>query len=1138
MKFRRLKIAGFKSFADPVEFRFDDGLTGIIGPNGCGKSNFMEALRWVMGASSARALRGGEMDDVIFAGNSARPSRNVAEVSLLIDNSARRAPAAFNDTDIIEISRRITRGQGSTYTLNGREVRARDVQLLFADASTGANSPALVRQGQISELIAAKPQNRRRILEEAGGVAGLHTRRREAELRLKAASDNLQRLSDVMGEVEGSLNRFKREAKQAEGYKALSAEIRALELGLLTAQVCTMRDAEADARAALAACRADVAATTSAMAMAETAALNAADGLPALDEELTVATAVHQRAALALDGVDRDEAALRQMLAHHGAEAARLLADSAREDTLQADAATTLARLTVSLSEAEAASRDAPDTLTAAAAALTAHEADRQALDTEIEEATRTLARVGAERRNHLSQMLTVQDRAGRLQAELDEVAREVEGLRTPPAGLDAATTALSMAEAARADAVTARDAAHAAREAARTTEESSRTALREAESNLHAHSAEYKALTALTARVEATDPPPVMRDVRAEPGYEAALAAAIGTDLNAALLTTAPRHWAGADVHAQSWPDGVEPLAPHVDAPPALAARLAAIGVCADGAGARLMPALHPGQRLVSRAGQMWRWDGYVATTEAPIAAQLTQKNQLAALEAARPALEAAVESAKAAYADAQTKARAADAALRTAEATVKTSEAAEHTARRTLHTLSEQDMRRTARLEGLGERSLKLAEDLAEARAAVEAAQTALSTLPSDDGEPASLTAARARRVELAATIDSLRAEITLADRERDARARRITALTRDIADWQARHSAAQRRIAELTAAHEAAVQAEANTEVELAQFASRRTTLAEQVRVADDRLTRARDARTEAEAKRAEAERTRRAAEAAASDARAALARAEAVVEAATERLTDATQRLMANTGQDIGPLDGLTTPALPADAELALERLKGKREAMGPVNLRAAEELAEAEGRITTMRTEYDDLTSAIDKLKRAITTLNVEARTRLAEAFEAVNGHFQSLFQTLFQGGEARLELIEADDPLDAGLEIYAQPPGKRLTTLSLLSGGEQALVAVALIFSVFLVNPAPLCTLDEVDAPLDDANVDRFCRLLEDMRQRADSRFIVVTHNPVTMARVDRLYGVTMAERGVSQVVTIDLLNAEHLMAG
>jgi chromosome segregation protein len=243
LHFQRLRLSGFKSFVEPTEFRIEPGLTGVVGPNGCGKSNLLEALRWVMGANSAKAMRGAGMDDVIFAGSGGRPGRNHAEVTLTIDNADDTAPAAFGRPPVLEVVRRIDRGAGSTYRVNGKEVRARDVQLLFADASTGANSPALVRQGQISELIAAKPQNRRLILEEAAGVAGLHTRRHEAELKVRAAESNLERLDDVARELESSLGRLKREARQAERYKRLAAQIRVLQGALLHARWSEAREA-------------------------------------------------------------------------------------------------------------------------------------------------------------------------------------------------------------------------------------------------------------------------------------------------------------------------------------------------------------------------------------------------------------------------------------------------------------------------------------------------------------------------------------------------------------------------------------------------------------------------------------------------------------------------------------------------------------------------------------------------------------------------------------------------------------------------------------------------------------------------------------------------------------------------------
>uniref|UniRef100_UPI0037841334 AAA family ATPase n=1 Tax=Brevundimonas sp. TaxID=1871086 RepID=UPI0037841334 len=396
MQFQRLRLVGFKSFVDASEVFIEPGLTGIVGPNGCGKSNVLESMRWVMGANSAKAMRGQGMDDVIFAGASNRPPRNHAEVQLTIDNAQRRAPQPFTDSPVLEVSRRIDRGQGSTYRINGKEVRARDVQLLFADASTGANSPALVRQGQISELIAAKPQNRRRILEEAGGVAGLHTRRHEAELRLKAAEANLERLDDIGRELETALTRLKREARQAEKYKKISAEIRALQAALLYVRWNDARVAAEAAAEELHQADRAVADATGAAARAQTAALSAQEGLKPAKEEDAVAAALLHRASLERDRLDMAEQQARAEVERLTAEGARIATDAEREARMAEDAAAELARLTTDLDALTAEVAAAPARGPELDAALAAAEDARRAADAEVERIAGTLAAVEA----------------------------------------------------------------------------------------------------------------------------------------------------------------------------------------------------------------------------------------------------------------------------------------------------------------------------------------------------------------------------------------------------------------------------------------------------------------------------------------------------------------------------------------------------------------------------------------------------------------------------------------------------------------------------------------------------------------------------------------------------------------------
>ena len=396
MEFQRLRIVGFKSFVDPVEFRIEPGLTGVVGPNGCGKSNVLESLRWVMGANSAKAMRATGMDEVIFAGSSDRPARNHAEVTLTIDNAERRAPQPFTDAPLIEVSRRIDRGAGSTYRVNGKEVRARDVQLLFADASTGANSPALVRQGQISELIAAKPQNRRRILEEAGGVSGLHTRRHEAELRLRAAEANLARLDDISGELETQLNRLKREARQAEKYKKIAAEIRALQSALLYARWADAKAALQAANEALSEADREVEDRARASTRAQTAALAAAERLKPAREEDAVAAALLHRMTLERDRLDMLDRAARETVERLTDDIRRIVGDRERETEMRDDAVAQVERLSEELAALRAEAEAAPQRGPELQAAVEAAEAARAQADAEVERLAGAVASIAA----------------------------------------------------------------------------------------------------------------------------------------------------------------------------------------------------------------------------------------------------------------------------------------------------------------------------------------------------------------------------------------------------------------------------------------------------------------------------------------------------------------------------------------------------------------------------------------------------------------------------------------------------------------------------------------------------------------------------------------------------------------------
>ena len=1151
MRFSRLRLNGFKSFVDPTDLIIHDGLTGVVGPNGCGKSNLLEALRWVMGENRASAMRGDGMEDVIFAGAASRPARNFAEVALTIDNSERLAPSGFNEADQLDVVRRITRDAGSAYKVNGKDVRARDVQMLFADASTGSHSPALVRQGQISELINARPKNRRRILEEAAGISGLYQRRHEAELKLNATEQNLARVDDVIEQLAQQLAQLQRQARQAARYREIGMDLRRAE-GMLLYR----RWREADA--ARAAAEGDLRGALGAAARAEAEALAATRGreaqeaaLPPLREEEAIAAAVLQRLTLQRDALTDEERAAAATIATLATRIAQLGADLDREAALNRDAGETIARLEWEQAQIARAAEGQEDRL--AAAVEVAREASAVLAEAEarLTAETEDVARLSA--RHQSAQRLQAEARTGR-DRSLAEAARAQGAAEEAAAARDRAARDQAAAEAAQAEAQEAAEAAEAALIAADTArtdaqarEAEARAARSGAEGEASALRAEVAALARLVER-ESASGRQIMDRLRVEAGYERALGAALADDLRAPEVTDGQASgWAHLPPYdaPPALPAGVEPLAARVAAPGVLARRLGQIGVVAKDEGARLQPALRPGQRLVSREGDLWRWDGFRAAAEdAPSAAalRLQQLNRLVELkrdleevaakaEGARQAHEVltrqladtteADRAAREARREADRRLAEAGRALNRAEADRSMAQGRLETARLSLARHEEEAQAAALRLME-AERAAADLPDLDEARAAIEAVKQAVE-------------AARITMMSRRAAQDELR-------REGEARVRRRQEITKELSGWRHRLETAEKRTAELEARRAASAADLAAAEAQPARLAARRAELDEALEAANDRRRAAADRLAEAETALRAAQVTERDAERAAGEAREARARAEARADAARAAVAAAAQRIAEEAETTPAELlarlgaDPETMP--PADTlDHDVTRLRRQRDALGAVNLRAEEDAREVAAEHDMLAREKADLEEAVRKLRSGIAGLNREGRERLLTAFEQVNGNFRLLFTHLFGGGEANLVLVESDDPLEAGLEIMCQPPGKKLATLSLLSGGEQTLTALALIFAVFLTNPAPICVLDEVDAPLDDANVTRFCDLLDEMTRRTDTRFLIITHHAVTMSRMDRLFGVTMQEQGVSQLVSVDLKRAEALVA-
>ncbi|ABS13344.1 chromosome segregation protein SMC [Brucella anthropi] len=1148
MRFSRLRLVGFKSFVEPMEFVIEGGLTGVVGPNGCGKSNLVEALRWVMGENSYKNMRASGMDDVIFSGSATRPARNTAEVTLFLDNSDRTAPAAYNDADELQVSRRIERESGSVYRINGKEARAKDVQLLFADQSTGARSPSMVGQGRIGELIQAKPQARRALLEEAAGISGLHTRRHEAELRLRAAETNLERLDDVVGELGSQIESLKRQARQANRFKALSADIRRAEAALLHLRWSQAKMQEGEAQSALAQATSAVGDMAQAQMNAAKVQAVGAHKLPELREAEAKAAAALQRLSIARTQLDEEGERLRARRAELIKRLEQLSADVAREEEMMRENADILARLDDEEQELIAAAEESGERDQELHALFEEAEVRLQDSENALSRVTAERAEAAAERVQIERALKETRDRRDRLSVQMEAIERDIAAVAEQIGGLfdpaekrivvDSCMEALAFAEEMVA---TAEELVASAREA----EAASRQPLSEARTELNRIETEAQTLARILNASETGQFPPVVEELRVEKGYEVALGAALGEDLDAASDENAPVYWAynpaaNAD---PALPDGVTPLDRLVEGPQQLRRRLAQVGVVSESEGKRLQTMLRPGQRLVSKTGALWRWDGYTASADAPTPAaqRLAQKNRLAELEQEAIAARKRAEQAEQDVQRTEVGVREAVEQERVARDQWRAKQRKLDEAREALAAAERAAGQLATRRAGLEDSKAHLKENLEEAQIRVTEAEDRLDAMPDIDAIGERLAALSSEVMSDRTALAEARAAYEGLRREADARKRRLEMIALERRNWKTRAENADRHIAALNdrraeTADEAEVLAEAPDEIE-----GRRRALLNELSQADALRKQAGDILAEAEAAQAELDKTAALAIQQLAASREQRARAEERLAAAEERRKDAEARIaealncppheaIRQTG--LGPDEALPDPD---QLERQLERLKIDRERLGAVNLRADEEQEELSGRLGIIVSEREDVIEAIKKLRQAIQSLNREGRERLLAAFDVVNVQFQRLFTHLFGGGTAELQLIESDDPLEAGLEILARPPGKKPQTMTLLSGGEQALTAMALIFAVFLTNPAPICVLDEVDAPLDDHNVERYCNLMDEMAASTETRFVVITHNPITMARMNRLFGVTMGEQGVSQLVSVDLQTAERL---
>ena len=814
MKFKNLEMTGFKSFSEKTTVLIEKGLTGIVGPNGCGKSNIVEALRWCMGENSAKSMRGSGMEDVIFSGTSNLPSKNISEVKILLDNLEKSGPVQYKEFEEISVKRKIEKDKGSKYYINDKEVRARDVQTFFADLSTGAHSPSLISQGRIGQLVTAKPIERKTILEEAAGISGIHARRQEAETRLNAAENNLKRADELKRQQQKQLDNLKKQAEEATRYKEISKEIKKIEAGLYFLKI---KEIEKDKK-------------------------QISEKLSELDDEISAINIDFNHNNTLLDEENKKLAPLRDKKMESAAtlqkinlDIKNLVEEETRVKALQEKLEKSFKTVNSDLEREKSISLDA--------------DLNEKRISKEKEDLLNTENKLLEVETTSSKELLSSKSQLNQLQNQLDLMLDQIE---------------------------------------------------KDIDKDIKLSKETFKNLKQLVKKITLS-----------QEDY-------------------AEKYGKNKSIESDS---------------------------------------IKRKERIKNISIELENWRNLKTNSEKMISELNDRKNKI----------------------------------------------------------------------------------------------------------------------------------ELELGDNQKNPE-RIATSKGQNLQNLEN----TKKRNQEI--------------EIELLEAEKKYNSINENIREIQVKLTGLKENK----------------------------ARNEATIEGIENRKKDLLYSVKNDLNiesessilafSDLHELEGESLPTIQEQID-KIEKTKKKRDSLGSVNLRADEETKKYETEIKKMEDEREDLYSAIVKLKTSIDELNQKGRERLLDAYTKVNRKFNEVYTKLFNGGTAKIELVDSDDPLEAGLEMFVSPPGKRLQSITLLSGGEQALTALSLVFAVFLVNPSPICVLDEVDAPLDDANVTRFCNLLDELTKITNTKFIIITHHALTMSKMDRLYGVTMAEQGVSQLVSVDLQRAEELVA-
>ena len=1133
MKFKKLKLNSFKSFVEPVDFEIQDGLTGIVGPNGCGKSNVVEAFKWVMGESSAKQMRGDDMDDVIFGGSSNRPARDISEVTIVLDNTEMKTLSQFNEYDELEVKRRIERGKGSGWTINSNSVRAKDVNLLFADNSTGARTSGIVSQGQIANLINAKPETRRSLLEEAANITGLHHRRHEAELRLNAADTNLERLADVIITMEDQKKSLIKQARQASRYKSVGDRLRKVEAILLLKKYTDRQKGLEKLNELFINANKLYIDLSKKLGVAENNRLNASNLLPTLRKKESEHFAVLQNFKINLSAIENE---LNQIIDKQNKAKVSLeniKENTNREKSLNFEAEKVLKRLE---KESEILIKD----LGRQEIKFEKNNEELYRVQKESDEAEKEQREIVSLINSNKFKYDSLNSERIRLNHKKSKFIDEI----TSYQNIDNETKINKIEEQLL---KTNKEIISSQNDLAKSEEkfekissdlDVSKSIVENSSKNYQSINTELNAIKRIVQKDEKKDTLKLSQKLIVKEGYENSVSHVLGESLEASLIESSQPHWVKVNNSNQSgYPKNTDPLINFIDKPSLANNLLSSVGIAKSEEDAqKLQKNLLPGQSITTNKGGLWRWDGFVIPPGSTSAASeiLKQTNRMITLEDEKITSYEKLKNDEEKYnlnLDNFTKIK------NKIESQNLSLNEKKETKTRLEYELNELTLKEGNKKEKneLIQREVNLVE------AQINEINKNILKFEEDSNLNTKLKKITNIYENLRSNLSKVISEQAKSEQNKIFCSNRIRDIKIEQEDWEKRTKDTLDQIEELRIK-------EKDLEIEIKNLFSQPDQLKKQK---DELLTKIdnqeklckkiNDEVTQSESTFNELNLICRNIEIelrSANENKVKVDSEKNVVENDMNLLIEKIESKFNCLPKLLFDKVGFTDKELEIDyedLESRERRLIRERDEMGPVNLRAEIEMKELEDQISNILKESQDLQNAIEKLRTSIKTLNKEGKERILVSFKKVQEQFQKIFKQLFGGGEAKLEFTDPNDPLNSGLEIMAKPPGKKLQTLSLLSGGEKALTALSLLFAVFLTNPSPLCILDEVDAPLDDTNVARFCDLLEEIKNATNTRFMIITHHRLTMARMDRLYGVTMTEKGVSQLVSVNLEKAIDL---